>query len=73
MIPANDPARRPPLSPRAEPGQREALRACVDRVVAARVPTIEALGGGSVRCMLAEIFLPHAAPAGPVADDGDTS
>jgi hypothetical protein len=25
------------------------------------VPTIEGLGGGSVRCMLAEIFLPRAA------------
>jgi hypothetical protein len=33
-------------------------------VVTVSVPTIEALGGGSVRCMLAEIFLPHLAPAG---------
>jgi hypothetical protein len=47
-----------------EPRQREALSACVDRVVTVSVPTIEALGGGSVRCMLAEIFLPHPAPAG---------
>jgi len=54
-----------------EPGQRGALRECVDRVMTARIPTIEAFGGGSVRCMLAEIFLPHAAPAGSVADDGD--
>jgi len=31
------------------------LRGCVDTVVAAAVPTIEAVGGGSVRCMLAEV------------------
>jgi hypothetical protein len=31
------------------------LRACVDQVVAAEVPTIERVGGGSVRCMLAEV------------------
>lgn len=35
------------------------LRRSVDRVVAAPVPTIETLGGGSVRCMLAEVFLPR--------------
>jgi hypothetical protein len=35
------------------------LRHGVDRVVAAPVPTIETLGGGSVRCMLAEVFLPR--------------
>jgi hypothetical protein len=38
---------------------REALLACVDTVVAAPVPTIEQLGGGSVRCMIAEVFLPR--------------
>jgi hypothetical protein len=27
------------------------------------IPTIETLGGGSVRCMLAEVFLPPKAPA----------
>ena len=27
-------------------------------IVAAAIPTIETLGGGSVRCMLAEIHLP---------------
>jgi len=27
-------------------------------IVAAPIPTIETLGGGSVRCMLAEIHLP---------------
>jgi hypothetical protein len=31
--------------------------------VAVPVPTIEAAGGGSVRCMLAEIFLPGCASA----------
>lgn len=34
------------------------LAACVDTVLAVPVPTIERIGGGSVRCMLAEIFLP---------------
>jgi hypothetical protein len=34
------------------------LSACTDAVLAAPVPTIERLGGGSVRCMLAEVFLP---------------
>jgi len=34
------------------------LSACTDAVLAVPVPTIETLGGGSVRCMLAEVFLP---------------
>ncbi|HVS76858.1 MAG TPA: arginine deiminase-related protein [Steroidobacteraceae bacterium] len=34
------------------------LSACTDEVLAVPVPTIERLGGGSVRCMLAEVFLP---------------
>jgi hypothetical protein len=34
------------------------LSACTDGVLAAPIPTIEMLGGGSVRCMLAEVFLP---------------
>ena len=34
------------------------LSACTDDVLAVPVPTIERLGGGSVRCMLAEVFLP---------------
>lgn len=38
-------------------GQREAL-ARHGRIVAADIPTIERLGGGGVRCMLAEIHLP---------------
>jgi hypothetical protein len=33
------------------------LSACTDTVLAVPVPTIEKLSGGSVRCMLAEIFL----------------
>ena len=38
-----------------------ALERCAPRgaVVAAPIPTIETLGGGSVRCMLAEVFLPR--------------
>ena len=32
----------------------------VDQVVAVDIPTIERYGGGSLRCMLAEIFLPSA-------------
>ncbi len=34
------------------------LSACTDSVLAVPIPTIEKLSGGSVRCMLAEIFLP---------------
>jgi hypothetical protein len=34
------------------------LSACTDEVLVVPVPTIERLGGGSVRCMLAEVFLP---------------
>ena len=34
------------------------LSACTDDVLAVPVPTIEMLGGGSVRCMIAEVFLP---------------
>ena len=34
------------------------LSACTDIVLAVPVPTIERLGGGSVRCMLAEVFRP---------------
>jgi hypothetical protein len=37
----------------------ERLRGHVDRVMAVPIPTIETLGGGSVRCMLAEVFLPR--------------
>ncbi len=34
------------------------LSGCTDTVLAVPVPTIEAVGGGSVRCMLAEVFGP---------------
>ncbi len=34
------------------------IAACTDEVLIAPVPTIERLSGGSVRCMLAEVFLP---------------
>jgi hypothetical protein len=37
----------------------DALHRHVDRIVTATIPTIETLGGGSVRCMLAEVFLPE--------------
>ena len=38
--------------------QRERLRQLAGELIVAAIPTIETLGGGSVRCMLAEIFLP---------------
>lgn len=41
------------------PAGLKRLHRHVDRIVAVAVPTIEALGGGSVRCTLAEIFLPR--------------
>jgi hypothetical protein len=44
------------LGPRA----LDALRESVQRIVAVPIPTIEQRGGGSVRCMLAEVFLPRA-------------
>lgn len=37
-----------------------------NKLVVAAVPTIEAIGGGSVRCMVAEIFLPTRVPTGAV-------
>jgi hypothetical protein len=43
------------------PAEAELLRSCVDAVVTRPVPTIEQRGGGSVRCMLAEVFLPRRA------------
>ena len=38
--------------------QRETLQSSSGPIVAAPIPTIEKLGGGSVRCMLAEVHLP---------------
>ena len=40
------------------PGDFARLSGCTDTVLAVPVPTIERLGGGSVRCMLAEVFRP---------------
>lgn len=40
-----------------EPSQLDRLGKC-GKIVAIPVPTIEAVGGGSVRCMIAEVFLP---------------
>jgi len=39
-----------------------ALASCLDRIVVAPLPNIELAGGGSVRCMLAEVFLPACRP-----------
>jgi hypothetical protein len=39
------------------------LSASTDYILAVPVPTIEKLGGGSVRCMIAEVFLPVSGPA----------
>jgi hypothetical protein len=40
------------------PEQYARLSGCTDAVLAVPIPTIERLGGGSVRCMLAEVFRP---------------
>ena len=41
-----------------EPGQIRSLERC-GRLVSVAIPTIETLGGGSLRCMLAEVHLPR--------------
>ena len=48
--------------------QRSRLERHVDAFVTAAIPTIERHGGGSVRCMLAEVFLPRAAQVAAVDD-----
>ncbi len=40
-----------------EPQSFARLAACTDTVLTIPVPTIERLGGGSIRCMLAEVFV----------------
>jgi len=40
------------------PAQRQTLESNTGAIVATAIPTIERLGGGSVRCMLAEVHLP---------------
>ena len=42
------------------PDQVRALETLGGELVDADIPTIEAVGGGSVRCMIAEIHLPRA-------------
>ena len=65
MLRARDGGARIALSEAAwqglEPGKRRRLEQH-GGIVATPIPTIEWLGGGSVRCMLAEIFLPRSAP-----------
>jgi hypothetical protein len=41
-----------------KPEQRQRLHQLSGELVVTAIPTIERLGGGSVRCMLAELFLP---------------
>lgn len=41
------------------PQQRDFIETHAGRIVAVAIPTIETLGGGSVRCMLAEVHLPR--------------
>ena len=52
------------------PSARAVLAEGIERFVAVPVPTIEDLGGGSVRCMLAEIFLPRSTTAPAVHPGG---
>ncbi|MDT8370178.1 MAG: arginine deiminase-related protein [Longimicrobiales bacterium] len=54
------------MSARAYEGFTEAQRADLvrcGRLVTVEIPTIEEVGGGSARCMMAEIFLPRHEPA----------
>lgn len=46
------------------PSQRIWLQSLSGSLVVAAIPTIERFGGGSVRCMLAEVFLPAKVAAG---------
>ncbi len=65
MLRARDGGARIALSGAAWQGLAPEKRRRLERhggIVAAPIPTIEWLGGGSVRCMLAEIFLPRSAP-----------
>jgi hypothetical protein len=65
MLRARDGGARIALSEAAWQGLAPGKRRRLERrggIVATPIPTIEWLGGGSVRCMLAEIFLPRSAP-----------
>lgn len=46
------------------PAQKAQLEAVAGPIVSSAIPTIERLGGGSVRCMLAEVHLPRKQSAG---------
>jgi hypothetical protein len=66
MLRARDGGARIALSEAAWQGLAPGKRRRLERhggIVTAPIPTIERLGGGSVRCMLAELFLPRGAPA----------
>jgi hypothetical protein len=65
MLRARDGGTRIALSDAAWHGLAPAKRRHLERhggIVASAIPTVERLGGGSVRCMLAEIFLPRGTP-----------
>lgn len=65
MLRARDGTARIALSECAWQGLASEKRRRLERhggIVASPIPTIEWLGGGSVRCMLAEVFLPRSAP-----------
>ena len=65
MLRARDGGARIALSEAAWQGLAPDKRRRLERhggIVAAAIPTIERHGGGSVRCMLAEVFLPRGAP-----------
>ena len=67
MLRARDGSARIALSEAAWQGLAPDKRRRLERhggIVAAPIPTIEWLGGGSVRCMLAEVFLPRGSPVG---------
>jgi len=66
MLRARDGGARIALSEAAWQGLAPGKRRRLEQhggIVASPIPTIEWLGGGSVRCMLAEVFLPRGAPA----------
>ncbi len=65
MLRARDGGARIALSEAAWRGLAPENRRRLERhggIVASPIPTIEWLGGGSVRCMLAEVFLPRGEP-----------
>jgi hypothetical protein len=69
LLELRDGAGRPlvALSSRAKaslrPGQRRRLESLAGELIDTPVPTIEAVGGGGVRCMIAELHLPRTGTA----------